>query len=90
MTPDDLLDLIGIEISPARLKCALLSLDTVAHALADEAAAKAEAGGSASASSPGFEPGPGLARRRRAGSAPRTAGAGRTIRTPTAYRLSAA
>jgi nitrogen fixation NifU-like protein len=48
MTPDDLLDLIGIEISPARLKCALLSLDTVAHALADEAAAQAEADGSAS------------------------------------------
>ena len=42
MTPDDLLDLIGIEISPARLKCALLSLDTVAHALADDAARKAE------------------------------------------------
>jgi nitrogen fixation NifU-like protein len=38
MTPDNLLDLIGIEISPARLKCALLSLDTVARALADEAA----------------------------------------------------
>jgi len=36
MTPEDLLDLIGIDISPARLKCALLSLDTVAHALADE------------------------------------------------------
>jgi len=44
MTPDDLLHLIGIEISPARLKCALLSLDTVAHALADEAAAHEEAG----------------------------------------------
>jgi nitrogen fixation NifU-like protein len=43
MTPDDLLDLIGIEISPARLKCALLSLDTVAHALADRATARAEA-----------------------------------------------
>ncbi len=38
LTPDDLLNLIGIEISPARLKCALLSLDTVAHALADRAA----------------------------------------------------
>jgi nitrogen fixation NifU-like protein len=47
MTPDDLLELIGIEISPARLKCALLSLDTVAHALADDAAKKAGAGGSA-------------------------------------------
>jgi nitrogen fixation NifU-like protein len=36
MTAQDLLDLIGIDISPARLKCALLSLDTLAHALADE------------------------------------------------------
>jgi nitrogen fixation protein NifU and related proteins len=35
MTPDDVLDLLGIEISPARLKCALLSLDTVSHALED-------------------------------------------------------
>ncbi len=35
LTPDDLLELLGIEISPARLKCALLSLDTVAHALAE-------------------------------------------------------
>jgi nitrogen fixation NifU-like protein len=38
MTAEDLLDLIGIEISPARLKCALLSLDTLARALADESA----------------------------------------------------
>ena len=51
MTPDDLLDLIGIEISPARLKCALLSLDTVAHALADEAAVQAEADVSTSGAS---------------------------------------
>ena len=29
----DVLDLLGIEISPARLKCALLSLDTLHHAL---------------------------------------------------------
>ncbi len=35
MTPDDVLDLIGVEISPARLKCALLSLDTLSHALTD-------------------------------------------------------
>jgi len=34
LTPDDVLDLLGIEISPARLKCALLSLDTVSQALA--------------------------------------------------------
>jgi hypothetical protein len=38
MTPEDVLDLIGIDISPARLKCALLSLDTLAHALVDDAA----------------------------------------------------
>lgn len=30
----DVLDLLGIEISPARLKCALLSLDTLQRALA--------------------------------------------------------
>ena len=28
MKNQDILDLLGIEISPARLKCALLSLDT--------------------------------------------------------------
>jgi nitrogen fixation NifU-like protein len=44
ITPDDLLDLLGIEISPARLKCALLSLDTLEHALA-ETDAVAEASG---------------------------------------------
>ena len=32
---DDLLDLIGIEISPARLKCAMLSFDSLQHQLAD-------------------------------------------------------
>ena len=35
ITPDDVLDLLGIEISPARLKCALLSLDTLSHAVAE-------------------------------------------------------
>jgi len=35
LTSQDLLDLIGIEISPARLKCALLSLDTLEHAIAE-------------------------------------------------------
>src|SRR5487761_1472614 len=30
---DDLLDLLGIEVSPARLKCAMLSHDTLRHAL---------------------------------------------------------
>jgi nitrogen fixation protein NifU and related proteins len=33
LTNQDVLDLLGIEISPARLKCALLSLDTLQHAL---------------------------------------------------------
>jgi nitrogen fixation NifU-like protein len=32
---DDLLDLLGIEISPARLKCAMLSHQTLHHALED-------------------------------------------------------
>jgi nitrogen fixation protein NifU and related proteins len=32
---DDLLDLLGIEISPARLKCAMLSHDSLQHTLAD-------------------------------------------------------
>ncbi len=32
---DDVLDLLGIEISPARLKCALLSLDTLQRALSE-------------------------------------------------------
>jgi len=54
MTPDDVLDLLGIEISPARLKCALLSLDTVSHALeeltkADRAPAPAPASADAPA-----------------------------------------
>ena len=40
MTPDDVLDLLGIDISPARLKCALLSLDTVSHALEERAKAE--------------------------------------------------
>ncbi|MBX3028794.1 MAG: SUF system NifU family Fe-S cluster assembly protein [Chloroflexi bacterium] len=35
---DDVLELLGIEISPARLKCALLSLDTLQRALAERPA----------------------------------------------------
>jgi nitrogen fixation protein NifU and related proteins len=44
---DDVLELLGIDISPARLKCAMLSLDTLQEALGDldaSAAPKAEAG----------------------------------------------
>ena len=40
---DDVLELLGIEISPARLKCAMLSLETVQGALADADAPKAKA-----------------------------------------------
>ncbi len=35
---DDVLENLGIEISPARLKCALLSLDTLRRALASRVA----------------------------------------------------
>jgi nitrogen fixation NifU-like protein len=41
---DDLLDLLGIEISPARLKCAMLSHDTLQQALAEVGAAPAPTG----------------------------------------------
>jgi nitrogen fixation NifU-like protein len=40
---DDLLDLLGIEISPARLKCAMLSHETLQSALTEVEAARAEA-----------------------------------------------
>ena len=36
---DDLLDLLGIDISPARLKCAMLSHDSLQHVLTDLGAA---------------------------------------------------
>jgi nitrogen fixation NifU-like protein len=32
---DDLLELLGIDISPARLKCAMLSHDSLQHVLGD-------------------------------------------------------
>jgi nitrogen fixation NifU-like protein len=35
MRNQDILDMLGIEISPARLKCAMLSLDTMQTALRD-------------------------------------------------------
>jgi nitrogen fixation NifU-like protein len=40
---DDVLELLGIEISPARLKCALLSLDTLQRALSERTEAAQEA-----------------------------------------------
>jgi nitrogen fixation NifU-like protein len=42
MKSSDVLDLLGIEISPARMKCALLSLETLQGAL-DSSPARAEA-----------------------------------------------
>ncbi len=46
LTNQDVLDTLGIQISPARLKCALLSIDTLRRALADRASSpvQAEAG----------------------------------------------
>ena len=44
MRNQDILDLLGIEISPARLKCALLSLDTMQHALRDRNGEEATSG----------------------------------------------
>jgi nitrogen fixation NifU-like protein len=41
MTSTDVLDLLGIEISPARMKCALLSLETLQDALQPAAATPA-------------------------------------------------
>ena len=35
MSADDVLELLGIEISPARLKCAMLSHDSLQHVLGD-------------------------------------------------------
>ena len=35
MAPQDVLDLLGIDISPARMKCAMLSFDTLQKTLAD-------------------------------------------------------
>ena len=43
MTSADVLDLLGIDISPARRKCALLSLETMQHALGGATPSKAAA-----------------------------------------------
>jgi nitrogen fixation NifU-like protein len=47
LTNQDVLDLLGIEISPARLKCALLSIDTLKRALDERDAALAGTAGPA-------------------------------------------
>lgn len=43
LSSSDVLDLLGIEISPARMKCALLSLDTLQHALGEDAETTSDA-----------------------------------------------
>ena len=43
LTEQDVLDELGIEISPARLKCALLSIETLRHALEGRLPAQATA-----------------------------------------------
>src|SRR3954447_16797333 len=46
---DDLLDLLGIEISPARLKCAMLSHDSLQHVLEDLGTGSAQTAGAGAA-----------------------------------------
>jgi nitrogen fixation protein NifU and related proteins len=43
LAKDDVLELLGIDISPARLKCALLSLDTLQRGLAERAVGRSAA-----------------------------------------------
>jgi nitrogen fixation protein NifU and related proteins len=50
LSSSDVLDLLGIEISPARMKCALLSLDTLQHALGEGAAPQGDSAATTSAS----------------------------------------
>ena len=47
LSSSDVLELLGIEISPARMKCALLSLDTLQHALGEGSESGATAPGNA-------------------------------------------
>src|SRR3954467_13715706 len=49
---DDLLDLLGIDISPARLKCAMLSHETLQKALVEAQATSPEGATSPSESAP--------------------------------------
>ena len=49
MTSGDVLDLLGIEISPARMKCALLSLETLHGALGPNESAPVPAESTAAA-----------------------------------------
>ncbi len=53
---DDLLELLGIEISPARLKCAMLSHDTLRRALDELASGTTATGSDGAAGDPGPAP----------------------------------
>ena len=53
---DDLLELLGIEISPARLKCAMLSLETLEHALAETPGSGEATSAGTAANEPAAEP----------------------------------
>lgn len=44
LTSDDVLELLGIEISPARMKCAMLSLETLQGAIGSGKAATSTSG----------------------------------------------
>src|SRR5436309_12730186 len=55
---DDLLDLLGIEISPARLKCAMLSHETLQKALGEADGAPPAASGAGSSTSGAAAPDP--------------------------------
>ena len=48
LTADDVLDLLGIEISPARLKCAMLSHDSLQHVLEELGTTAGEDGANSS------------------------------------------
>lgn len=60
LTADHVLELLGIEISPARLKCALLSLDTLQKALQESD--RVEVSGSPGSAHATDAPGPAGAR----------------------------
>jgi nitrogen fixation NifU-like protein len=51
MRANDVLDMLGIEISPARMKCALLSLETLQGALEPSAPSAASGSDAAQATS---------------------------------------
>jgi nitrogen fixation NifU-like protein len=55
MTSTDILDLLGIEISPARLKCALLSLETLQQTLDDVSGSNAGTSANPDAVAPSAE-----------------------------------